>query len=126
PAATDIEGLLRNNDVGMTLVNLAEAIDVAQRVHRLSPAEVRETVEPLFEGGLRLEPQVDEQAWQAAELRLRHYDRRRRALSLADCFLLVAAQAGDGVATADPAVAEVARNEGIGLMALPDTEGQVP
>lgn len=126
PAAAEVARLLQTNDVGMTSVNLGEAIDVTQRVFRLDPVEVREAVEPLFQGRLRLAAQRDEDAWRAAELRLRYYDRKDRALSLPDCFLIAAAGQGDGIATADPAVAEVARAESIRLISLPDTEGRRP
>ncbi len=127
PAAAGVDDLLRTEDVGMTLVNLAEAIDVAQRVHGLSPVEVRGTVEPLFtQSGMRTAQQTEEHAWRAAELRSRYYDRRERALSLADCLLLATADPLGGIATADPAIAEVARAETIRLVSLPDTEGRVP
>jgi len=63
-------------------------------------------------------------AFKAARLRIEHYRRRERPLSLADCFLLAAASPEDRVATADPSVSEVARAEGIELLALPDSSGR--
>lgn len=126
PAAPEVERILRTEDVGMTVVNVAEALDVTQRVHRLDPAEVRQTVEPLFGSSVRVVASPEEHAWRASELRLRYYDRRTRALSLADCFLLAAAEPGGAVATADPAVAEMAHAESVRLIALPDTGGRRP
>jgi len=126
PAAGEVETLLRREAVGMTVVNLAEALDVAERVHRLDPVEVRETVEPLLAAAIRIAHDDPEHAWRAAGLRLRYYDRRSRALSMADCLLLGAADPSDGVATADPVVAEVARAEAIRLVPLPDTDGRIP
>jgi hypothetical protein len=63
-------------------------------------------------------------AWRAAELRARLYDRNDRSLSLADCFLLAHASEDGAVATSDPPVAEVARSEGIAVVALPDSSGR--
>jgi hypothetical protein len=45
---------------------------------------------------------------------------------MADCFLLAAASVDDRIATADSAVAAVARAETIAVVALPDSAGQHP
>lgn len=110
----------------MTSVNLAEAVDVAGRVYGLPHEDVRLFLEPLFADALTLAPLRAKHAWRAADLRGRYYRRRERPISLADCFLLAAASAEDGVATADPAVAEVAQAEGIDLVPLPDRRGRRP
>jgi len=63
----------------------------------------------------------------ATSLRRRYYDSTTRALPLADCFLLAAASRLEAsVATADPAVASVAREEALELVALPDSAGRRP
>jgi predicted nucleic acid-binding protein len=126
PAAGEVEALLREREVGIPLVNLSEAIDVTQRVFSVRPEELREVVEPLLGDEVRLVAHGEDHAWRAAELRLHYYDRRRRALSLADCLLLAAAAPGDEIATADPPVAEVTVAEEIGLIALPDSFGRRP
>jgi uncharacterized protein with PIN domain len=126
PAAGAVEELLRGGASGITALNLAEAVDVAQRVHGLPSDDVRETIEPLLAGTLSVLQAGEDEAWRAAEIRLRHYDRRSSALSLADCFLLAAAGAGDSVATSDPPVAAAARLEAIEVVPLPDSSGRVP
>jgi predicted nucleic acid-binding protein len=107
---------------------LCEALDVCRRTHRLGEREVRDIVEPLLLTGRLTAIQSGlEEAWRAADLRSRYYDRRTRALSLADCLLLAHAHTDGGeLATADPSVAEVAREEGLALIPLPDSSGRLP
>lgn len=127
PAAEEVEGLLRAGGTRVVVANLAEAIDVSQRVHGVAGEEVRAALEPLLDESLV--PVVSEQAhaWWAADLRRRHYDRRKRALSLTDCFLLAhALEANEEIATADPPLAEAARLDGVGVVALPDRAGERP
>lgn len=128
PAANEVETLLREGDSVVVTANLAEAIDVAHRVHGRAIEDVRSALEPLFLANVLSALASEEpDAWFAAEIRGRHYDRRKRALSLADCFLLAHALAAhDRIATADPPVAEVARAEGIDVVALPDSTGARP
>jgi predicted nucleic acid-binding protein len=126
PAAADVEPLLRRDDAGVTVINLAEAIDVSQRVLGASSTDVRKALEPLLGRVLRVLTHQVEHAWRAAELRARHYEPRVQELSMADCFLLAVAEPGDEVATADPAVAAVAGIERIGVVGLPDRRGRRP
>ena len=128
PAADEVEELLRGGGARIVTVNLCEAIDVCLRVHLLRGAGVRAAIEPLFlVGGLTAVPSGTSEVWVAADLRARHYDRKKRALSLADCFLLAHGSGnGEAIATADPAVAEVARAEGVEVIALPDSTGTRP
>jgi PIN domain nuclease of toxin-antitoxin system len=126
PAADEVEALLRAGDATINAVNLAQALDVAQRVHGESATEVRLVVEPLIGTVLPVRHVADIDAWRAAELRLRHYKRRSSELSLADCLLLAGARDGDRIATADGAILATARVEGIGVVSLPDREGRLP
>ncbi len=126
PAANDVERLLRGGDCGIVLVNLAEAIDVTQRVHRFSSADVRTAVEPLLGEALTVVVPTEEEAWRAADIRRRRYDRRASPLSLADCFLLATATVDDSIATADPPLALTARDEGLRVIGLPDSTGGKP
>jgi predicted nucleic acid-binding protein len=126
PAADEVEALLRSGDATINVLNLAEALDVAQRVHRQSAAEVRRVVEPLIGAVIAVRHVADVDAWRAADLRLRHYKRRSSELSLADCLLLAGAREGDRIATADSSVLAAARAEGIGVAPLPDREGRRP
>jgi predicted nucleic acid-binding protein len=67
------------------------------------------------------------EAWLADDMRSRHYDKKTKTLSLADCLLLAhAILAGDAIATADPPLAAVARVEGLDVIALPDSSGERP
>jgi len=126
PSADEVELVLRRGDSAVTAVNLAEALDVLQRVHRLSEREIRGPVEPLLAGPLRVIPMGAELSWRSAALRARHYHRRSAALSLADCVLLAAAGPADAVATSDPPLAAAARAEGIDVRPLPDSRGRQP
>jgi predicted nucleic acid-binding protein len=129
PAAEEVERLLRLDEpMAVTAVNLAEAIDVAVRVHGIPFAEMQLVLDPLLRSAVVVVPVSLAHAWLAAALRARHYDRRSRAVSLADCFLLAAAleRADASVATSDPSLAEAARREGVQVTALPDRDGRVP
>lgn len=128
PAADEVAELLRRDGAQVSVVNLCEVIDVCRRTHGLGEREVRDVIEPLLlTGRLVAVPSGAAEAWSAADLRARYYDRRTRALSLADCLLLAHAQTGgDELATADPSVAEVARAEGLALIPLPDSTGARP
>jgi predicted nucleic acid-binding protein len=127
PAAQIVEDILRAGDAAMTSINLGEAVDVSSRVHGLAEDTLRGIVEPLLLGGhLAVIAPDQSSAWRAAHLRTVHYSRSVRPISIADCFLLAAAGLDDRIATADPSVAEVARAEGIALLALPDSTGRRP
>ena len=128
-AADEVEQLLRDEaPVGVVVGNLAEAIDISQRVHGLSTRAVQDALEPLFlDETLASVTSHASDAWQAAALRSKHYDRKACAVSLADCFLLGhAMSADDAIATSDPALAGIARAEGVRIVALPDRRGDRP
>ena len=62
----------------------------------------------------------------AGALRARHYHRRHRAVSLADCVAAEAARmCGVALVSADPHLLDVCRDEGIDRIALPDSAGRV-
>jgi predicted nucleic acid-binding protein len=127
PAADEVEDLLREGNCRVVVVNLAEAADISQRVHGLTRDELQATLRPLFLGDVLSALRSEEgDAWRAAELRIRHYHRKDRPLSLADCFLLAHAAAGESLATADPPLAAAARTEGIEVIALPDRADSRP
>jgi hypothetical protein len=58
-------------------------------------------------------------ARRAAEIRANHYHRSSRPISLADAVLIASAKPGDRIATADPHVLAVTREEQIEPLALP-------
>jgi predicted nucleic acid-binding protein len=126
-AADEVKALLGEGDAVATSLNVAEAVDVAARVYGAKEQAVRGAVELLAANDLLTVSAPDmATGFRAAELRIAYYSRRERALSLADCFLLASASPGDRIATSDPAVAEVARAEGVEVIALPDSAGHRP
>jgi predicted nucleic acid-binding protein len=128
PAADEVADLLSREGACVPVVNLCEVFDVCRRSHSLGEREIRDAIEPLLlTGRLTAVQSGPPEAWRGADLRARYYDRKIRALSLADCLLLAhAAIGGDEIATADRAVAEVAREEGLALIPLPDSTGARP
>lgn len=124
--AEEVAQVLRRDDVAMTAVNLAEALDVLERLHGVAQSELRTLVEPILGERVRVLPVSEGMAWRAASLRATHYQRNEAALSLADCVFLAAARPGDELATSDRAVARAARVEGIDVVALPDSRGERP
>lgn len=127
PAADEVRALLADGGASASAVNVAEAIDVACRVYGGGEPAVRGAVELLVAARLLVVTAPDAAVgYRAARLRIAHYRQRERSISIADCFLLAEARPGDRIATADPAVAAVAREEGIGLIPLPDSSGRRP
>ena len=127
PPAAEVARLLDEDDCAMTAVNFAEVVDIACRVNRLALDELRDVLGKLtMSGRLRLVDLDEESAWRAGEFRLEYYAKKSSELSLADCFLLASAGAGDAIATADPPLAHAARVEGISIVPLPDASGRRP
>lgn len=128
PAAAEVEDLLRAGEVRILAVNLVEAVDACGRVHGLEPDETRAAVEPLFLSSvLSLRSSGASEAWLAADLRIRHYNRKHSPLSVADCLLLAhAVTEEEQIATADPHVAGCARLEGVAVAALPGSTSARP
>ncbi len=119
PAATQVRAILRQGDAAVATANLAEALDVSQRVHGLPIPRAIEILEPLFEGSLRANVLDLDVARRAAVIRARHYHRSSRPISLADAVLIASAGSGDRIATADPDVLAVARAERLESVVLP-------
>jgi ribonuclease VapC len=127
PAADEVEAILRRGDTAMSAVNLAEALDVLQRVDGVDRPRLDAVTGPLINESVRLLVVDEATARDGADVRARRYHRTRSPLSLADCLLLAAAlQTQAAVATADRPVARAARAEGIELTALPDSRGRRP
>ena len=119
PAAAQVRALLREGDAVVATANLAEALDVSQRVYGLPIDRAMEILEPLFEGSLRSVALDLGVARRAAAIRAAHYHRSTRPVSLADAILVASAGAGSRIATADPDVLAVAQAEGIATVVLP-------
>ena len=128
PAADAVQALLREGGTRVVVVNLAEAVDISQRVHKLPAEDVRRALEPLLLEGILFAVVSDEaRAWLAAELRTKHFDKKTSSLSMADCFLLAHALTDGGpIVTSDQPMAAAARAEGLEVVGLPDSSGRRP
>jgi uncharacterized protein with PIN domain len=125
PAANEVGELISGARTAVTAPNLAEAVDRLGRIHGIAVERTRAAVESL-EQSIDLHVRAAERphAWRAAELRIKHYHRARRPLSVGDCLLLAMTSEQDQVATADPHVLAVAGAERIEWIALSDSQGR--
>jgi PIN domain nuclease of toxin-antitoxin system len=124
--ADEVAALLRKPTV-LTSVNAAEVVDQLVRVFGRDPDDVHAGLALLASAGMTMQPVSADLGLEAGRLRARHYHRERRAVSLADCVAAVAALAGhQPLATSDPALAAVVRDEGGRVHALPASDGSRP
>lgn len=118
PAADRVESLLRDERCAIPSINLAEVLDQLLRVDRVEARVLAEVVSPMLSGSVDVLSVDLEAAWLTAEIRARHHRKKDSVLSLADCVLLASAISSEGIATADPALIEAARLEGIDVISL--------
>jgi PIN domain nuclease of toxin-antitoxin system len=119
PAADEVEALLRRGEAAITAVNLAEALDVLQRVQGIPRERLEALTAPLVGERMTL-VSIDERiARDAADIRARRYHRTRAPVSLADCILLAATGQSDALATADRPLIRVAEAEDVHVRTLP-------
>jgi len=119
--APAVEALLRSVDDPpcISAVNVVEVIDVLARTRGIPVDVVREKVNWLVVGALEVVPLDEHIGGLAGQLRARHYDRKSRAVSLADCCSLATAMARiERLATADTALAQMAAEEGVTVVHL--------
>ena len=126
PALAEVQSLLRAGDTAIPSINLAEAVDVVERVYGIADKDVRAAVSALTAGPLEVLPCREAEAWRAAELRTKHYARRRTEVSIPDCFLVASARPSDTVASSDRGVLTMSRREGIAALPLLDSRGRRP
>lgn len=119
PATAEVRAILRGGDAAVATTNLAEALDVSDRVYGLKVERAVDVLEPLFEGPLLTVSLDARTARRAAEIRARHYHRAACPISLADAVLVATAGPSDGIATADPHVLAIAQTEGAEAIRLP-------
>jgi PIN domain nuclease of toxin-antitoxin system len=126
PAKAEVEAILRRRPPpSISATNLAEVVDWLARVQGQPETGVRDRIDWLLVGGLEIEPAWLMDARLAGTLRARHYHRERRPLSLADCICIATAmRLSTDLATTDSVLAEVARAEGVSVIALPDSTGR--
>lgn len=118
PSVTIFDDLLRGPAVGrVSTVNVAEVVDVLMRTHGVDQEDVIDAIDILIEGGLTIDDLSARQALAAGAIRTRHFDRRTRAVSMADCVVVaLAAEVGEPVASTDGILLEVAAAEGVATM----------
>jgi PIN domain nuclease of toxin-antitoxin system len=122
PAAAEVQRLLDAGTGALTALGVAEVVD---HLVRLVGASEEDAALDVAQLGLASPDPVDgELALQAGLLRARHYHRRNCAVSLADCIVAESARSlGSPVATSEPHLLAVCRDEGIGVIPLPDSSG---
>ena len=120
PAAPQVRAVLRAGDAAVSTANLAEALDVSERVYGIPIRRAMEVIEPLFDGALTDVPLDRGIARRAAELRAAHYHRTSRPVSLADMVLVASARPGDRIVTSDAHLLAVAAAEAIETVVLPE------
>jgi PIN domain nuclease of toxin-antitoxin system len=125
PAAGEVREILKEA-AAITALNLAEAVDRLGRRYGLEMERVRPVIDGLLEETLTLIPVDSPEAWRAAEIRTAHYHRTSCPLSLADVVLIASSGSGRRIATSDTHVARIARQEGIPVIALPNSQGDRP
>jgi PIN domain nuclease of toxin-antitoxin system len=129
PAAPAVEAELRKPgaELRISAVNEAEVVDTMVRVAGVTKQAVDTSLQLLAAGGLVVTPADEQIGMLAGRLRAKHYDLRSTAVSLADCVALATSMSlGASLATADPALANIARKEGVLVVALPDSRGRKP
>ena len=124
-AAPQVRALIEGDeDTALTVLGAAEVVDYLVRF--ASVDEVKAALD-LTQLGLADSPALDGPlATRAGLLRARHYNRRTREISLADCVAAETARSLNArLATADPALLDTCAAEEIAVIPLPDTTGAV-
>jgi PIN domain nuclease of toxin-antitoxin system len=126
PVAAEVEQLMRDGSL-INVVNVAEVVDQVSRGRGVDPTSVRTAIELLGTSGLEIELVDDDFGFAAGELRATHYHRRSCPISLTDCMAIVSGQQNElAVATSDGPLASVARQIGVAVHPLPDSQGRRP
>jgi PIN domain nuclease of toxin-antitoxin system len=123
-AAPQVRELLHGNHAAtLTSLGVAEVID---HLVRLCGADEDEAALDIAQLGLADAIVIDAAtALRAGLLRARHYHRRDRAVSLADCIAAATAEANStAVVTSDPHLLNLCHDEHIRVIVLPDSTGR--
>lgn len=122
PAAEPVAQLLEEGGARLTGAGVAETVDHLVRLVGVSEDDAALDVAQL---GVEVIPVDEALAIAAGILRARHYHRRDRAVSIADCMVAAAAATqGVAVVSADPHLLDLCRDEGIARVVLPDSTGR--
>jgi predicted nucleic acid-binding protein len=125
PAAGDVQRIVEDDeDSLLTPLGVAEVLD---HLVRLANVEEEEAMLDLAQLGLATPTPVEsELAARAGLLRARHYRRKSRAVSLADCVAAENARPlGCRLASADPHLLDLCRDESIAVIPLPDSTSRI-
>jgi PIN domain nuclease of toxin-antitoxin system len=124
PAAADVQRLITTSRATLTPLGVAEVVDHLVRIVGVTEEDA---VLDLAQLGLADVESLDSVvAMRAGLLRARHYHRRERAVSLADCVAAESARAmNDAVATSDPHLLDLCRDESISVVVLPNSDGRI-
>lgn len=125
PGGAEVRSLLRAGG-SISAVNIGEALDLLCRA-RGDPDVVAASLDGVVQAGLNVVECDWTLARRAAELRARHYHRRDRAVSLADCFAIaVAERLGQPLVSSDADQCRVARAVGVELHPIANSRGVRP
>lgn len=123
PAAGEVRKMLLSGEQCLiTAINFAEVLDRLSRAAGIDVSQVQADVDEL---AVFISSVDSELAAAAADLRRRHYHRRIRPVSLADCC--AAAHALDceaQLATSDAGLLQLVHDEGGRALALPNSSGK--
>jgi predicted nucleic acid-binding protein len=125
PAAIQVQHLVENEG-GALLTSLGVA-EVLDHLVRLADADEDEAVLDLAQLGLMSPAAVEaDLGAKAGLLRARHYHRKNRAVSLADCVAAETSRHMDcRLASADPHLLDMCRDERIDVIPLPDSASRI-
>lgn len=127
PAAPEVGRLLKQEQVAIVSVNLAESIDILVRVFRNELNEVESLLVPVLATTLGVLAIGESEARRGAQVRIDHYHRRDNPLSLADCLMLGTALIREAaIATSDGPVARTGDAVGVEVVRLMDSDGRRP
>lgn len=124
PAAVQVQRILDEDaSASLTALGVAEVVD---HLVRLVGADEESAALDLAQLGLSTPGDLGpDLAMRAGILRARHYHRRNRAVSLADCVLAETARTARApVASSDPHLLDMCQAEGLGVFGLPDSRGK--
>jgi predicted nucleic acid-binding protein len=123
PAAALVQQLIEaEEETALTALGVSEVIDHLVRLLRVDEEAAVLDVAQL--GLASPSPITAPIAVQAGLLRARHYQRKDRVVSLADCVAAeIARSTGSQLASADPHLLDLCHEESVTVIALPDSAG---
>ena len=110
----------------ISAITIAEVIDGGVRRNGQRVDAMDDRISALLAGGLEVVLVDEDISRLAGALRARHWDAKRRPVSMADCIVLATGiRVQEPIATSDGPLIAAARSEGHPVVALPDSRGRV-